>query len=374
MPNTHTKNEWRRVKFKDFVALNRGFDLPIQNRVTGKYPVIASTSITDFHSDFKVKGPVVTTGRSGALGEVLYFDYESWPLNTTLYSKNFYGNDPKFVYYKLKTLDLAQYNSGSGVPTLNKNHLDTIEIKIPNLETQQKIASVLSAYDDLIENNNKRIKVLEQMAQKLYTEWFVNFKFPDHEKVKMVDSGNPDFGMVPEGWEVKKLSEISSFKKGKNITKNTITEGSIPVVAGGLEPAYFHNTPNASAPVLTISASGANSGFANIYFQNIWASDCSYLNYKNTDYLFFIYTLLKVNQKKLFELQRGSAQPHVYPKDIEGLKFVLPKDQKILSDFEKISKDMYQGIRILKSKNQNLKSARDFLIPQLVGGKLLIKE
>ena len=220
LSQTQIKNGWKVVRFKDFVALNRGFDLPIQDRVFGKYPVVASTSITDYHSEFKVKGPVVTTGRSGALGEVLYTANDCWPLNTSLYSKDFYGNNPRFVYFKLKTLEFGKYNSGSGVPTLNKNHLDSIEIEIPEIKTQNRIADVLSAYDDLIENNEKRIKILEAMAQKLYTEWFVKFKFPGHEKVKMVDSGNPDFGLVPEGWEVKKLKDFADLVMGQSPTSD----------------------------------------------------------------------------------------------------------------------------------------------------------
>ena len=206
---------FQKVKFKDFALLQRGFDLPKDKRTEGKYPVVASTSITGYHDTFKVKGPCVTTGRSGALGEVLFTKQNCWPLNTTLWVKDFKCNDPKFVYFKLKTLGLEKFNAGAGVPTLNRNHLDELILEVPDLATQTRIASVLSAYDDLIENNEKRIKALEEMAQLLYTEWFVKFKFPGHEKVKMVDSGT-EYGMIPEGWDVGRLGEIADLIMGQS--------------------------------------------------------------------------------------------------------------------------------------------------------------
>src|SRR3989338_1150262 len=144
---TQTLKNWHEIKFKDFVKLQRGFDLPKQNRRDGVYPVIASTSITGFHDEYKVEPPCVTTGRSGALGEVLYIKSKCWPLNTALWVKDYKGNDPYFVYSKLKTLHLEQYNSGAGVPTLNRNHLDQIPINAPSLTNQKQIASVLSTYD-----------------------------------------------------------------------------------------------------------------------------------------------------------------------------------------------------------------------------------
>ncbi|NLF10567.1 MAG: hypothetical protein GX597_02135 [Anaerolineaceae bacterium] len=193
------------IAFGDFVTLQRGFDLPKSQRRPGAYPVVASTSVVDWHDEFKVKPPGVATGRSGALGEVLFIDKPFWPLNTVLWVRDFKGNLPKYVYYLLKTLDLGRYNSGAGVPTLNRNHLKTLSLQVHSLPVQRKIAAILSAYDDLIENNRRRIKILEEMAQALYREWFVEFRFPGHEAVRMVDS---PLGMIPEGWEVRSTVEI----------------------------------------------------------------------------------------------------------------------------------------------------------------------
>ena len=163
------------IQFRDFIILQRGFDLPKHSRDEGEYPVIAAAGIHGCHSEFKVNPPGVVTGRSGSLGEVVFVKCPYWPLNTTLWVKDFKENQPRYVYYFLKTLDLKRFNSGAGVPTLNRNHLDTLIVKIHDKQIQQKIAAILSAYDDLIENNLRRIKILGEMAQSFYREWFVKF-------------------------------------------------------------------------------------------------------------------------------------------------------------------------------------------------------
>ncbi|MBM4136981.1 MAG: restriction endonuclease subunit S, partial [Nitrospira sp.] len=147
-------------EFKDFVTLQRGFDLPKNSMLDGPYPVVGSTSVIGYHCEYKVEGPGVVTGRSGSLGEVQYIEGNFWAHNTVLWVKDFKGNYQRYVYYLLKTLDLKRFNSGVGVPTLNRNDLDKLEIGVHDFRSQQVIASILSAYDDLIENNLKRIKIL----------------------------------------------------------------------------------------------------------------------------------------------------------------------------------------------------------------------
>ncbi len=172
---------WKEIRFKEFIELKRGFDLPNQYIITGKYPVVASTSIKAYHNHFQIDAPGVVTGRSGSLGSVQYIKNNFWPLNTTLFVNDFKNNDPRFVYYFLKLMKLENFNCGAGVPMLNRNHLREVKIKIPNIKTQKKIAAILSAYDDLIENNKRRIAILKKMAEEIYREWFVrsrnsNFK------------------------------------------------------------------------------------------------------------------------------------------------------------------------------------------------------
>jgi len=219
------------AQFRDFVTLQRGFDLTKTEMRDGHVPVVGSTSIIGFHDVWKVAPPGVVTGRSGSLGTVQYINEPFWPHNTSLWVKDFKGNDPHFVYYRLQGFDFGRFNAGAGVPTLNRNHLDTLELDIPPLQTQRRIASILSAYDELIENNQRRIRILEDMARSLYREWFVHFRYPGHENersevsslrpsVPLVDS---PLGRIPQGWEVKKLGDIAEDMR-RNIPKGQLDE------------------------------------------------------------------------------------------------------------------------------------------------------
>ena len=192
---------WEEKFFDNFAKLKRGYDLPEKNIIYGEYPIIASTSVKDYHKTYKVKPPCVVTGRSGSLGTVQYINKKCWPLNRTLYIKEFKGNLPKFVYYFLQTMHLENYNSGAGVPTLNQNHLHKLKIKTPSLPIQKKIAAVLSTCDDLIENNNRRMAILEKMAELIYREWFVRMRFAGHEKATFKKG-------VPEGWGKIRIKEL----------------------------------------------------------------------------------------------------------------------------------------------------------------------
>lgn len=198
----------------DLITLQRGFDITKAEQIPGEIPIISSSGIKSYHNKAKCSGPGVVTGRKGTLGKVFYSRDSYWPHDTTLWVKDFKDNDPKYVYYYLQLMKLETYDVGASNPTLNRNHLHKLKVQITSLPIQRKIAAVLSAYDDLIENNNRRITILEKIAEELYREWFVRLRFPGHEKVKIVKG-------VPEGWEVKKISEVVDFLSGfsfKSIT------------------------------------------------------------------------------------------------------------------------------------------------------------
>lgn len=349
-----------KIRFDNFVSLNRGFDLPDDKIIEGKYPVIASTSIKAYHNQFKVKAPIVVTGRSGSLGKVQYVDEDGWPLNTALYAKDFHGNNPKYVYYFLQTMHLEQYNAGVGVPTLNQNHLHSLKILIHDLPTQQKIASILSAYDNLIQNYKKQIEALQTAASELYKEWFVRFRFPGWKNAKFENG-------IPEGWKVVLASELGEFVRGKNITAEEMQEGMIPVISAGIEPSGFHNQSNVKGVSLTISNSGANAGYLQINYSDIWAADCSYCN--STKHIYFYYELLNNMRVVLFNLQKGAAQPHVYAKDINKMKILLPSTELIGTANKKI-KLMHEKIYSLQQQITNLTQQRNLLLPRLMSGKL----
>ena len=217
--------EWRESKLGDVITLKRGYDLPQQRRKMGPFPIVSSSGVTDHHIEAKVKGPGVVTGRYGTLGEVFYIQGDFWPLNTSLYVQDFKGNDPRFVSFFLRTLNFGTKNAAGAVPGVNRNHLHAMDVRIPSLPVQRRIGGILSAYDELIENNQRRIKILEDMARSLYRKWFVHFRFPGHEKVKMVPSS---LGPIPPGWSVRSVGEVAEVFRGRSYRSADLAE------AGGL--------------------------------------------------------------------------------------------------------------------------------------------
>ena len=295
--------------------------------------------------------------------------------NIALFKPNPDVIDGCYLYYLVispEFQDLAKNTkTGSAQPFLSLGHLRSHRIHFhERLEDQRRIAYILSAYDDLIENNLRRIKILEEIAQNLYREWFVKFRFPGHANVRMVDS---PLGKIPEGWEVVTLGELVNIPKGKNITKKTIVPGDVPVVAGGIAPAYYHNAANTRNPVITISASGANAGFVNLYYHDVWASDCSVIDLSATKHVYYFYLLLKDRQYEVTRLQRGAAQPHVYPKDLMALD-ALSVPEEILEFFARNIGPIFKMIKNMKEKNKNLHQTRDLLLPKLISGELDISE
>jgi len=168
---------WSATELGDIVTLKRGYDLPTRQRRPGSVPIVSSSGITGYHDEAKQPGPGVVTGRYGTLGEVFYVDGPYWPLNTALYAQDFHGNDPRFVAHLLRSLNLGASQGAAAVPGVNRNILHRLPVAKPPVPTQRKVAAFLSAYDDQIENNTRRIKILEEMAQRIYREWFVEFRW-----------------------------------------------------------------------------------------------------------------------------------------------------------------------------------------------------
>jgi type I restriction enzyme S subunit len=258
-------------------------------------------------------------------------------------------------YHRAELLKLvvagAQRNLSGGI-------IRSFKVLCPPLAVQKRIAAILSAYDDLIENNRRRITLLEEAARQLFCEWFVRHRFPGHEHIP-INNG------VPEGWESKCLGDVVEVKRGRNITREAVDDGAVPVVAGGLEPAHFHSVANAKGPVVTISASGANAGYVNIYLQDVWASDCSYISAEWTHDVYYYYCLLKYKQREIFTLQKGAAQPHVYPKDLLRLDVMSPPTRLIQyfreavdGPFALIANLMAQNRQLSTSSRRSLPAAR----------------
>ena len=286
--------------------------------------------------------------------------YTNQSINSIVCNENY---DNEYVYYLIKNFlpGLKAYNLGtaSGREYVSKSNFEKIELVAEQDKTiQKKIGELLSRYDSLIENYQKQIKLLEEAAQRLYKEWFVDLHFPGHENTKIIDG-------VPEGWTPSKLGQLAEFKRGKTITKKDAVEGTIPVVAGGLEPAYYCNRSNTAERVITVSGSGANAGFTRMYFERVWASDCSFVDALTTPFLHFVYCYLKGNKTTIDNMQKGAAQPHVYAKDINSLEISIPVES-ILKSFEKNASKYFDTISSLQSQIRLLTEARDRLLPKLL--------
>ena len=234
-------------------------------------------------------------------------------------------------------------------------------------EYTSNVVKILSSLDRKIELNNKINADLEEMAQAIFKNWFVDFEpFKDGE---FVDS---ELGMIPEGWKVGLLGELCNFKRGKILlTKNAIDEG-VPVVAGGLEPSCYHNEANTGAPVITVSGAGANAGFMRMYHVPVWASDCSFIDISCENF-YFVYCFLNVNSKLLKHAQTGAVQPHVKPSDIHDFELVIPNKESIF-DFQNKVKPFFDRIATIQKESSRLSLLRDTLLPRLMSGEIEIPE
>lgn len=165
------------------------------------------------------------------------------------------------------------------------------------------------------------------------------------------------------GWHIGKVSELGLFKRGKNITSQEMIDGEYPVIAAGLEPSGYHNDFNVEGPSITISASGANAGVVLLHMDNIWAADCSYVN--DSKYIFYLYDLLHYIQPIITNLQRGSAQPHVYAKDINRIKIVIPP-KKVLAEINDLLKQLHETEEHLKMQLKINQSETELVLKKLL--------
>lgn len=254
---------------------------------------------------------------------------------------------------------------GAAQPALTISRLKNLSLNLPSVSVQQKISSILSSYDRLIENNTRRIRLLEQMAENLYKEWFVRFRFPEHENVEMVNG-------LPKGWKINSLKEICEFKRGRNITSAEMCDGIIQVISAGVAPSGYHNKANVHGVSVTMSSSGANAGYISIHYDDIWAADCSYISEKETEDIYYVYELLNNIRQVINNFQIGAAQPHVYPKDINRIKTCVPPKELRIKANTNLSK-IHKEIHKLYKQNQLLTRQRDLLLPRLMSGKLEVK-
>jgi type I restriction enzyme S subunit len=292
---------------------------------------------------------------------------------------------PRFVYHLLRyeAASIKSIAGGAATPIVNKTVFSNHAVRVPSLPTQRKIAAILSAYDDLIENNTRRIKILEEMAQALYREWFVNFRFPGHEKVKMVAS---PLGPIPQGWQMVRLGSVTdvnalSIKNGDEpeyinyIDISSVSPGRIDKVEhlpcrdapGRARRIVRHGDmiwstvrPNRRSYSLILDPLPdliVSTGFAVISPRDV---PFSYVYHALTTQDFVGY---------LTNHARGSAYPAVNGGDFEGADFLLP-EPKVVADFHKVTGGMLIQCQTLIRQNANLRRTRDLLLPKLISGEI----
>ena len=260
-------------------------------------------------------------------------------------------SDENFVYYLMIAPNIREVAIKSMVGTSGRQRvqLDVVknhEILCPPLKEQIRIGKILKALDDKIENNKKINHHLEQMAITIFESMFTN-----------VSSGQTTIGkyIIP--------------KRGKNLLSKDAISGRVPVVAGGLQPSTFHNIANTEHPVLTISASGANAGYVNLWHVPVWASDSSYIDSRMTDNVYFWYVMLKRRQQEIYDSQTGSAQPHIYPKHIEIMP-TIELSKKEINLFTKRVTPLFKTVGNNLEEIKNLQNLRESLLPKLLSGEI----
>ena len=278
--------------------------------------------------------------------------------------------DPKFlmyslVYFRPAILKLA---ISGAQRNLNGKSIKQFSIGAPPIEVQHRIASILSAYDDLIENNTRRIAILEEMARRIYEEWFVRFRFPGHEGVRMVDS---ELGLVPEGWRVTRFTDVFDVRYGKGLgTKDLLADGQYPVYgAGGVIGRY--DSFIAEGPTCLITSRGNGSGTVWRTVEKAFVTNNSFLVYPKADFtgLNFGFAELFAGQANVKTVVSGSAQPQLTLDGLAGLQVIAP-ERAVLVRFDALVSPMFDLANKLHFVIRNLRTTRDLLLPKLISGEL----
>ncbi|RHA18772.1 restriction endonuclease subunit S [Eubacterium ventriosum] len=257
--------------------------------------------------------------------------------------------DSLFLYYLLKFNKdkIESMGSGTTFKEISGNTMKNIKVCIPSdIKGQKKIAEILGNIDDKIEKNREINNNLEQQTQAIFDSMFPN-----------ITNGENTIG------------DTITPKRGKGLLSKNAVFGNVPVVAGGLEPSTYHNTANTKAPVLAISASGANAGFVSLWNIPIWSSDSSFIDSSMTDDVYFWYVLLKKRQREIYDSQTGSAQPHIYPQHIAAMP-ISDLNFDDVRNYTSIVTPIFEMIGHNKDENARLATTRDTLLPKLMSGEL----
>ena len=387
-PNQNTLPKgWHKISLEQFVTFHRGYDLPHKYMINGQYAVVGSNGIIGYHNAFKAKGPGVAVGRSGNLGKPFFVDKDYWPHNTALYVSKFHNSDPTFVYYFLKTLCLGEYNAGSAVPTLNRNHIHTIEVVVPeDIEEQKTIGKVLANLDAKIELNQQENRVLEVIGEAVFKRWFVDFEFPNQEGKPYKSTGGKmeetSFGEIPSDWQIGGLGDICDIVMGQSPpgeTYNEIGKG-IPFFQGIRDFGFRFPSKRVYCTAPTRFAEEGDvllSVRAPVGSLNITDERCAIgrgvaaLRLKGKQNSFLYYLLLATRTGWGKYDAKGTVFGSATKQDVYDFKIVIPS-KELQDKFGEFMESLDKKILLNERESRDLTAIRDLLLPKLMSGKIRV--
>ncbi len=363
--------EWKTYRLGDICTLNYGKALTATNRVAGDIPVYSSAGITGNHNVALVQSKGIIVGRKGSVGTVYYSDQPFYCIDTAYYIlPDDEKYDFKWLYYRLKSLHLDKLNEDSAVPGLNRETAYAQEFLLPSLEEQRRIAGILGAIDDKIENNRRTNNNLEQQAQALYKQWFVDNRKEDWEEIKLGD-----------------IIEISKKSITPVQSENTIFEHySLPAFDDGIQPVFEKGKYIKSSKFIVeqnmFLFSKLNPRIKRIWLPDIQTENaiCSteFIPYKPKDIAMFGFCYSIVNSDSFYEyvlsLTNGSTGSHqrFHPIDTLDYELMIPNNDYI-AKFEELVMPIYRTIARNRMECKNLATIRDTLLPKLMNGEIITK-
>ena len=324
---------------------------------THPYPIFANAlqnrGLYGFTSEQRAKGNSLTITARGYLGHAEYRDEDFFPIVRLLVLEPTGDLDARFTTFAVNDRVKFAFES-TGVPQLTAPQVGKYSVAAPPLPEQHAIAEALSDVDALLAALDQLIAKKRDLKQATMQQLLTGaIRLP---------------GFRGE-WEVRRLGEIVEIKKGQLITNDTRVSGDIPVIAGGKQPAYYHNTANRHGRTITISGSGANAGYVALYNTPIFASDCSTIS-EGSDYsLNFIYYQLMLKQQDIYKTQTGGAQPHIHPSDVAPIEIAIPPlpEQTAITE---ILGEMDAEILALEERRKKTAGIKQGMMQELLTGRL----
>lgn len=357
--------EWKEDVLGNVLEVKYGKDH--KKLADGQYPVYGSGGLMRYVDSKLYDGPSILIPRKGTLNNIMFVESPFWTVDTMFWSIiNTDKVDPKFLFYSICKRDFASMNVGSAVPSMTVNILNDIQISYPkNIADQRRIASILSSLDRKIELNNKINADLEEMAQAIFKNWFVDFEpFKDG---KFVDS---ELGMIPEGWKVGCLGDIAEITSGKRPpkkSKDKTKELFIPLI-GASDIMGFTSDVLYERPILVIGRVGTH-GVVQRFQEKCWPSDNTLVI--ESRYYNYVYQLLKGIDYSA--INRGSTQPLITQTDVKNTDVIIAPEN-VLKEYESITSTLFSKHRANIKENSRLSTLRDTLLPRLMSGELEVPE